>query len=69
MDARFNSLTRGQRYTFVNGRTNAVVGVFHQYMPDGTLQVAGSIVGDHGAINARTLYINPDQIIYVEEHK
>ncbi len=61
MNARFDSLTRGSRYTFalVSGVT-PITGVFHEILPDGCLLV----IGGRGERNTKAdqYTINPDAI-------
>lgn len=66
MSAMFNQLRRGHRYTFVfGGGLHAICGVFHEYLPDGTLRVVGS----HYTPPApdREYHLNPAQIVYARK--
>lgn len=66
MNAPFNSLTRGSRYTFVFGAgLDAVTGVFHEILPDGLLLVAGRKTGTRAA--ASEFRLNPALVVYARE--
>jgi hypothetical protein len=69
MTARFDSLERGKRYVFVVGHgCSAIVGVFHELAPDGTLRVGGAQQNPASALPpTETLEyrINPDNVLYV----
>ena len=60
MNALFDSLRRGDRYTFVfGGGVDAIDAIFHEILPDGTLMVAG----EGGVISI----LNPARIIYARD--
>ena len=59
-DLLFNSLERGQNYTFVFGHVDAMTGVFHEILSDGCLLVVSK---------GQNFAINPDRVIYVKEAK
>ena len=66
MAAMFDSLKRGSRYTFVFGSgVDAVCGVFHEYLPDGSLLVAGSSFTPPAVASQHR--INPSLVMYVRE--
>ena len=66
MSAMYDSLKRGSRYTFVFGSgVDAISGVFHEYLSDGSLLVAGSSKAYPAA--ASQYRINPSLVMYVRE--
>jgi hypothetical protein len=67
MDALFNNLKRGAEYTFVFGNgVEAITGVLHEYLPDGTLEVTGRTPFSQ---TPKAYCINPDGILYVRKER